>query len=333
MIIGIPKERKLRDGRIALTPAGVLALTKQGISIRIEAGAGKGSGFSDQDYEAVGAQRVTAAKDLYSQSECIVKVNEPQAEDLEWLKKEHLLFSYLHLVANPDLKVALSTIGCRVLAYELLTDHFELPLLSPMSAMAGRIAVECGNHLWLAQKTEPIKQVVVVGAGVAGWHAVQAAFQMGADITVFDKKSVALTKFGQFGERVTALVADSEAIAESLQKADLVVGSVLEKGQKAEQVASEEAVAAMSEGTVIVDLSIDQGGCFETSKPTSLTQPTYQCHGVTHMCVPNLAGMVPMAASQLLSKSLVPYLVQLDQVLQSSEELKDVAVFKSALPV
>ena len=339
MIIGIPKERKPNEARVVLTPTGVHEMTKNHIPVLVEAGAGEGSGFTNADFERAGAEIIAEIGVLYEQSDIILKLNSPDQEELTHLKKNHILCGYLHLEIETELADQLLKIGCTAIAFEALKNQGTYPLLAPLSAIAGRAAVQTGSHLLQSDqlRTEQLstdtkgtglEHMVVIGAGVAGWNAVETAINAGAQVTVFDNNSVMLAKYEQFGPEVTALFADSKVISKALQSANLAIGCILSKGQKSEIMVTEAMVKSMQPGSVIVDLSIDQGGCFETSRATNLDSPTYQCHGVTHMCIKNLSSIVPVTASQVLSGVLVPYLINMTRI-----DLAKDNVFRTAMVI
>ncbi len=322
MKVGVPLEIKPLEGRVGLIPAAAGELVSHGHEVFIQSGAGKLSGYQDSDYERVGVSVVENAQTLYAEAELIVKVKEPIEGDLQWLRKEHLLFCYLHLAPNPELTKALLGIGLTAVAFETVTDGQRLPLLAPMSQIAGRVAVDAGSH-YLHQSmggkgvllggvpgTDRGK-VVVLGAGVAGSFATAAATEMGAEVVVFDKAQAAIDRVRQLGANVTALYAYRDRIAQELRNADLVIGAVLIPGARAPRVINRDMISEMEPGSVLVDISIDQGGCIETMRPTDYTNPTYVEAGLVHMAVTNLPGAVPRSASQALSGAILPYALEL----------------------
>lgn len=322
MRIGIPTETKTLEGRVALVPAAAGDLVKRGHEVFIQSGAGSLSGFSDQSYTQVGVKVTPDAASLYEAGELIVKVKEPVAGDLEHLKKHHLLFCYLHLAAEPELTRRLLEIGLTGVAFESVDEHGTLPLLAPMSIIAGRIATQVGTTLLHRPQGGKGKllgglpstergKVVVLGAGVAGGAAASLAAQAGANVVVFDKRQDRMADMMKLGHNVTALYAYEAAVAEEVASADLVVGAVLIPSAKAPRVVTESMVQSMEKGSVLVDISIDQGGCFETSKPTTWAEPTYDVHGVTHFAVTNMPGAVQQTSSQAICAAILPYVQRL----------------------
>ena len=322
MRVGIPKEIKPREGRVGLVPHAVADLVHHGHEVYVQASAGALSGFSDADYRQAGAMICDDAESLYQQGELIIKVKEPVEGDLRLLRRDHLLFCYLHLAPNRQLTEALLKIGLTAVAFETVEENGHLPLLKPMSQIAGRVAIDAGSH-YLHQSmggrgvllggvagTER-GHVVVIGAGVAGGSAARAAADMGALVTVFDQRQDALDRASAMGPNVTGQYAYRESIAAALKTADLVVGAVLITGAKAPRVVTRDMVRAMPEKSLIVDISIDQGGCVETMKPTNYDAPVYEEEGVLHMGVTNMPGAVPRTASQALSGAVLPYALQL----------------------
>ena len=323
MRIGVPSETKTLEGRVALVPAACADLVRRGHEVHVQAGAGLKSGFRDEDYRRVGVTVVASAKKLYEVGELIVKVKEPIAGDLKLLREDHLLFCYLHLAAEPKLTQRLLEIGLTGVAFESVQEaDGSLPLLAPMSIIAGRIATQIGTHL-LHQpaggkgkllgglpSTERGK-VVVLGAGAAGGNSAALAAAMGANVVVFDKRPDRLAQMMALGSNVTALYPYEEYVAREVRNADLVIGAVLIPSAKAPHVVTRAMVKSMEPGSVLVDISIDQGGCFETSKPTTYAHPTYLVDGVTHFCVTNMPGAVPQTSSQAICAAILPYVQRL----------------------
>ena len=316
-----------------MVPAACAELVNAGHSVLVETSAGVASGYSDADYQHSGAMIAPSAQAVYAGAELIVKVKEPQPEECELLTGNHLLFSYLHLAANPVLTNRLRAIGLTAIAFETVqTDTGQLPLLAPMSDIAGRLAVQLGTHcLHQPQGGKGVLlggvsgadrgHVVIIGAGVAGGSAALLAAAAGAQVTVFDRKRDRLEAMRALGANVNAFYAFNESIDAALLQADLVIGAVLIPGAKAPHVVSAEQVSRMAAGSVIVDISVDQGGCIETTRPTDYNQPTYQVDGVVHMAVTNLPGAVPRSASQALSAAVLPYLQGAGH-LEASPELR-----------
>lgn len=322
MRIGVPSETKILEGRIALIPQAAADLVAGGHEVFVQSGAGLESGFSDQDYVDHGGTIAGDAAALYEAAELVVKVKEPIAGDLQYLRKEHLLFCYLHLAAEPDLTRALLDIGLTGVAFESVEVGGSLPLLTPMSVIAGRIATQVGTTLLhrpqggkgkllggLAATTRG--KVVVLGAGAAGGAAASLAAASGARVVVFDKKPERLQAMHDLAPNVSALYSYDAAVATELRDADLVVGAVLVHSARAPHVVTEAMVQEMEPGSVMLDISIDQGGCFETSRPTSWQDPTFSVHGVTHFCVTNMPGSVPQTGSSAISAAILPYLQRL----------------------
>ncbi len=323
MRIGIPREKKPLEGRVGLIPAACSELVSAGHQLVVEAGAGRQSGYADEGYRSVGAQIARDAAEVYKLAELIVKVKEPVDEDLCHLRSDHTLFSYLHLAANEVLTSRLCQIGLTAVAFETVQrPSGDLPLLAPMSDIAGRLSVQLGTHL--LHQPQGGKglllgglpgaergRVSVIGAGTAGGNAVRLAAALGAEVTVFDRDLGKLEVMRGLGDNVTALYPYPESIEQAVAQADLVVGAVLIPGARAPRVVSADHVKSMQPGSVVVDISVDQGGCIETTRPTDYRAPTYQIDGVVHLAVTNMPGAVPRSASQALSAALTPYLLAL----------------------
>lgn len=319
MRIGVPKEVKPWEARVALVPAAVAALVAEGHDVWLETGAGVGAGYPDSEYRAGGAQIATSAAALYGAAELIVKVKEPVAGECALLTSHHLLFSYLHLAANAGLAANLQRSRVTAIAFETVaTADGRLPLLAPMSGIAGRLAVQIGTHLLhtplggrgillggLAGTDRG--HVVVIGAGEAGGNAVQLAAALGARVTVFDRLRDRQAQMMAVGANVTALPPYADTIAAAVAEADLVVGAVLIVGARAPRIVTRSMVQSMRTGAVIIDIAIDQGGCVETIHATDYGAPTYIDEGVVHFAVTNMPGAVPRTASQALSAVLLPY--------------------------
>ncbi|MCP1375039.1 alanine dehydrogenase [Dyella lutea] len=340
MRIGIPSETKTLEGRVALVPAAAADLVRRGHEVFIQAGAGEKSGFADEAYTREGVTVVPDAAAVYEKGELIVKVKEPIAGDLALLKKHHLLFCYLHLAAEPELTKSLLDIGLTGVAFESVEENGGLPLLLPMSVIAGRIATQIGTTLLHRPQggkgkllggmaTTSRGKVVVLGGGAAGKAAASLAAAAGARVVVFDKRQDRLAEMMDLGANVTALYAYESSVAEEVRDADLVVGAVLIPSAKAPRVVTEDMVKTMEKGSVLVDISIDQGGCFETSRPTTWKEPTYDVHGVTHFCVTNMPGAVPQTSSLAISAAILPYV----QRLAGGNEWRDFAPLKAGINV
>ena len=322
MRVGSPAEVKADEGRVALTPAGADELARRGHEVRVERGAGERSGFADEAYARVGA-RLVDAEEAWA-ADLVVKVKEPQADELPLLRADQVLFTYLHLAAAPAVADALRRAGTTAIAYETVVDTAgRLPLLAPMSEIAGRLAVQAGaRHLEAPSGGRGVLlggvagvapgSVVVIGAGIVGVNAVLVAAGMQAHVAVLDTdlerlRALELT----LGGRVTLLHSTRLAIAELLPQADLVVGAVLVPGARAPRLVTREMLALMRPGSVIVDVAVDQGGCVETSRPTTHSEPTYVVEGVVHYCVSNMPGAVPVTATRALANATLPYVVAL----------------------
>lgn len=322
MRIGIPCEVKTLEGRVGLVPAAVAELVRQGHSLLVEQGAGLASGYPDEEYRAAGASLVPTASELYGGTQLIIKVKEPQPQELPLLRADHLLFCFLHLAAAPELLAALLEIGLTGVAFETVTEGRSLPLLAPMSDIAGRIAAQNGAQLLqrpaggkgLLLGGLPAAErghVVVLGGGVVGGSATAMAAGMGAQVTVFDHNRDKLAALRALGANVTGLYPYAEAIDRAVREADLLIGAVLIPGARAPHLVSAAQVAQMQPGSVIIDVAVDQGGCIETTRPTTWAEPTYEYAGVLHFGVTNMPGAVPRSASQALSAALLPYAVKL----------------------
>ena len=322
MKIGIPREIKVLEGRIALTPAATRELVKQGHHVFIKKNAGLLSGYSDKEYSDAGATLLNTAKDVYDNAELIVKVKEPQKSELKYLRKDHILFSFLHLAVAPDLTKDLLDIGLTAVAFETVTNNKQLPLLAPMSDIAGRIAVQVGTHLLHQPQggrgillggvagTER-GRVVILGGGIAGSGATQIASALGANVLVFDPNRDKQVKLEAMGQNVTAKQPLEKDIEQAVKDADLLIGAVLIPGAKTPHLVSAELVKSMKAGSVIIDISVDQGGCIETTRPTTYEAPTFVWEDVIHFGVTNMPGAVPRTSTQALSAVLLPYVLQL----------------------
>ncbi|QIK81709.1 alanine dehydrogenase [Lysobacter sp. HDW10] len=323
MRIGVPKETKTLEGRVALVPAAAGDLVKRGHEVWVEKDAGIKSGFKDADYEKLGVKIAADAEALYAKGEMIVKVKEPIAGDLKHLRKDHLLFCYLHLAAEPELTRQLLDIGLTGVAFETVElPNGDLPLLAPMSVIAGKIGVQVGTHLLhqpMGGKGKLLGglastergNVVVFGAGKAGGAAAALAAAGGANVTVFEMRTDRMEEMMRLGNNVTALYPYHDVVAQAVAKADLVVGAVLVTGAKAPHVMTRDMLKDMQDGSVVVDIAIDQGGCFETSRPTTWKDPTYVEEGVTHFCVTNMPGAVPQTSSQAICAAILPWVNKL----------------------
>jgi alanine dehydrogenase len=324
MQIGIPKEIKPGENRVALTPAGVSELVMRGHQLRVMSGAGAAAGFSDAQYQTAGAQIVGTLEEVYAGARLIVKVKEPQPEEYPLLRPTHILFTYLHLAASRPLTDALLASGASCLAYETLSDaQGRLPLLAPMSEIAGRVAVQAGaHHLEMAQGGKGLllggipgvapAKVLILGGGVVGANAAAMAVGLGAEVRIMDKSIARLRQLDDLWRgRVVCEYATQTRIDECALSADLVIGSVLNAGASAPRLLTRAQIARMEPGSVLVDVAIDQGGCFETSRPTTHQQPTYVEAGVIHYCVANIPSAVGRTATLGLTNATLSYILRL----------------------
>ncbi|MEW8471039.1 MAG: alanine dehydrogenase [Candidatus Thiodiazotropha sp.] len=322
MKIGVPREIKPLEGRVGLVPAACGELVKAGHRVILEQGAGEASGYPDKRYLDAGVETVADAQALYDQAELVVKVKEPYGSEPEMLREGQLLFCFLHLAADEDLTRRLLASRVTGIAFETVADRGGLPILAPMSDIAGRIAVQNGATLLHHQQggrglllgglpAAERGHVVILGAGEAGGNAAQLAAAMGARVTVFDRLREKMGSMRELGANVTALYPYQDAVSEAVADADLLIGAVLIPGAKAPKLVSGRQVSSMRSGSVVVDISVDQGGCIETTRPTNYREPTYRVDGVTHFCVTNMPGAVPRSASQALSAAMMPYLRRL----------------------
>ncbi len=322
MRIGIPKEIKIREGRVALIPSAAGELVRRGHEVFLQAGAGAASGYADTDYAALGVRIVPDAASVYEHAQMLLKVKEPVAPEYDLLRRDHILFSYLHLAAVPQLARVLTQKGLTAVAFETVEAGGKLPLLAPMSDIAGRLSVQIGATLLHSYRGgrgillgglpgAERGHVVVLGAGEAGGNAVATAAALGARVTVFARSRDSLERMQQRGPNVTALPSHADLVEQAVKDADLLVGAVLIPGARAPRLVTRELVSKMKSGSVIVDISVDQGGCIETTRPTDYDNPTYVVDGVVHFAVTNMPGAVPRTASQALSTSLLPYVLRL----------------------
>ena len=327
MRIGIPKEILANENRVSVTPAWTRALSELGHEILVETGAGIGSSFYDVNYQNNGAKILPNAKEVFAQSEIIVKVKQPLEEEIGLLKKDQILFTYLHLAADEALVKGLEKTGAHCIAYETIEDrNGHLPLLKPMSEVAGRMSVQIGARflergvtghpgrgiLLSGASGVPQATVTVLGAGIVGSAAIKIAVGMGAYVHVFDRNTDSLSRIDDlFGSRVTTIYSTSAAIEESVTRSDLVIGAALIAGKKAPMLVTEEMVKKMRYGSVIVDVAVDQGGCVETSEVTSHQSPILVKHDVLHYGVANMPGSVPNTSTNALCNATMPYLIRL----------------------
>ncbi len=320
MKIGVPKEIKVLEYRVGMVPAGVRELVHDGHEVVVETEAGLGIGMTDADYEAAGATVLGSAQEVFDAADLVVKVKEPQLDECAMLRDDQVLFTYLHLAADPEQTKALVDSGTTAIAYETVTaDDGSLPLLTPMSEVAGRLSIQAGA--FALQKANGGRgvllggvpgvapgKVVVIGGGVAGTHAAEMAVGLGAEVAILDRSVPRLRQINDiYGGRVRSVYSTKQAIDDLVTEADLVVGAVLIAGAAAPKLVSADNVKAMRRGAVMVDISIDQGGCFETSRPTTHAEPTYVVDDVVHYCVTNMPGAVPRTSTFALTNVTLPF--------------------------
>jgi alanine dehydrogenase len=324
MRVGVPTETKADEYRVAITPAGVRELIERGHEVLIQRGAGEGSSVADADFDAQGARIAADAAAVFGEAEMILKVKEPQPPEVELLRPGQLLFTYMHLAPAPELTKGICASGAIAIAYETVEDsHGRLPLLAPMSEVAGKIATQAGAFMLekpmggrgillggvpgVAAAT-----VMVIGGGVVGMNAAFIAIGMEADVFVFEKSIDRLRELDiAFGGRCSTVFSTTLAIEEMLPRVDLVIGAVLVHGARAPFVVRREQLKVMKKGAVLVDVAIDQGGCFETSRPTTHHEPTFEVEGIIHYCVANMPGAVPITSTDALTNATLPYVVAL----------------------
>ncbi|KXG08578.1 alanine dehydrogenase [Anoxybacillus rupiensis] len=324
MIIGVPKEIKNNENRVAITPAGVMSFVQAGHTVIIEKDAGIGSGFTNEDYASAGAQIIDSAKDVWAQADMVMKVKEPLASEYDYFRPGLILFTYLHLAAEPELARALKEKGVIAIAYETVQVGRTLPLLTPMSEVAGRMSAQIGAQF--LEKPKGGKgillggvpgvsrgKVTIIGGGVVGTNAAKVAIGLGADVTIIDLSADRLRELDDiFGNQITTLMSNPMNIAQAVAQSDLVIGAVLIPGAKAPKLVTEEMVKNMKPGSVIVDVAIDQGGIVETSDHvTTHDNPTYEKHGVVHYAVANMPGAVPRTSTIALTNVTIPYALQI----------------------
>jgi alanine dehydrogenase len=324
MKVGVPTETKVDEYRVALTPAGARELSEHGHEVLVQAAAGEGSAILDADYEAQGARIVPDAGAVFSEADMVLKVKEPQPPEVALLRPGQTLFTYLHLAPAPELTQGLCDSGATCIAYETVEDaRGRLPLLAPMSEVAGKIATQAGAFML----EKPLggrgvllggvpgvaaANVVVIGGGVVGMNAAFIAMGMEADVFVLDRSVDRLRELDlAFQGRASTVYSSTLAVEELLPRADLVIGAVLVHGARAPYVISREQLKLMKRNAVLVDVSIDQGGCFETSRPTTHSDPTYEVDGITHYCVTNMPGAVPITSTYALTNATLPYVLSL----------------------
>jgi len=324
MLIGVPKEIKNFESRVGMTPANVRELTARGHKVLVETKAGVGIGSDDAAYRKAGAKIAATAADVFARADMIVKVKEPQPNECKMLREGQILFTYLHLAPDPKQATALQKSGCIAIAYETVTDaHGGLPLLAPMSEVAGRMAVQaaahclenvaggCGKLLGGVPGVRPAK-VVVIGGGVVGTNAARMAMGVQADVTILDRSIERLRELDAlYGDRLRTVYSNKETLEEHVLDADVVIGAVLVPGAAAPKLVTKAMLKKMKPGSVLVDVAIDQGGCFETSKATTHAKPTYIVDGIVHYCVANMPGAVAHTSAYALNNATLPYILQL----------------------
>ena len=324
MKIGVPKEIKIQEYRVGLTPAGARELIRHGHEVMVEHDAGLGIGYGDDAYRAAGATIAGTAAPVFETSDAIVKVKEPQPPEIAQLRRGQILFTYLHLAADKAQTEGLLRSGAICIAYETVTDRFgALPLLAPMSEVAGRMSIQVGAHCLEREQGGsgillggvpgvPPAKVVILGGGVSGTNAARMAAGLEASVIIVDRSIARLKELDlQFGARATTLFATEDAIERAVVAADLVIGAVLVPGAAAPKLVTRDMVRRMRPGSVLVDIAIDQGGCFETSRPTTHADPTYVEEGVVHYCVTNMPGAVPRTSTYALTNATLPFVMAL----------------------
>lgn len=324
MIIGVLKEIKNNENRVALTPAGAAALTAKGHTVLVETAAGMGSGFTDSEYLKAGAQILGTAAEVWGQAELALKVKEPLASEYQYFRQDLTLFTYLHLAAEPELTRALVDSKITAIAYETVEKNRTLPLLTPMSEVAGRMASQIGAQFLekphggkgiLLAGVPGVRRakVTVIGGGVVGTNAAKLAVGLGADVTIIDVSPERLRQLDDiFGNSINTLISNPYTIAEAVAESDLVIGAVLIPGAKAPKLVTKEMVEQMTPGSVIVDVAIDQGGIFETvDRISTHDAPTYEKYGVVHYAVANMPGAVPRTSTLALTNATLPYVLEL----------------------
>lgn len=336
MRVGVPREIKTLEYRVGMVPAGVSELVHDGHEVIVETNAGAGIGLTDADYEKAGAKVVASAEEVFERAELIVKVKEPQLNECAMLGPDHVLFTYLHLAADPAQAEALVKSGTTAIAYETVTaDDGSLPLLTPMSEVAGRLSIQAGAYA--LQKANGGRgvllggvpgvaagHVVIIGGGIAGTNAAEMAMGLGAQVTILDRSIPRLREIDDiYGGRLRTQYSTKHVIETLVMEADLVIGAVLIAGAAAPKLVTAEDVKHMKAGTVLVDISIDQGGCFETSRPTTHAEPTYVVDDVVHYCVTNMPGAVPRTSTFALTNVTLPYVKDLANLGWAAALLRD----------
>ncbi len=324
MLVGIPKEIKVHEYRVGVPPAGVRELVDNGHQVIVQKDAAEEIGMHNEDYERAGAEIVDTPEEIFERAEMVVKVKEPQANECAMLREGQVLFTYLHLAPDPDQTNALVKSGCIAIAYETVTDaQGGLPLLAPMSEVAGRMSIQAGAHCLEKEQggrgvllggvpgVEPAN-VVIIGGGVVGSHAARMAVGMGAQVSIFDRSIPRLRQLEElFGASAHTIYSTREALENAVYNADLVIGAVLVAGAAAPKLVRRDMLTNMRRNAVVVDVAIDQGGCFETSKPTTHADPTYKVDNIMHYCVANMPGAVARTSTLALSNATLPFVIAL----------------------
>ena len=342
MIVGLPKEIKNNEHRVGLTPDSVAEITKNGHEVVVQRDCGLEIGFTNEKYEEAGAKILDNASSVYEKSELIIKVKEPMESEVQYLNSDITLFTYLHLAGNPDLAKKLIDSGVRGIAYETVTSPDNTyPLLAPMSAIAGQIAFNVGNYFLLKQNAGKgvligtldgvdLGLVTIIGCGVAGEESLKKAIRNGVEVNLVDlsKERLADLKSKYGDNKINYIVSSPDSIAESIRNSDLILGSVYSLGKNAPKVITDRMLDLVNPGSVMVDISIDQGGCFESSKPTTHDDPTFIHKGIVHYCVTNMPGAVPLTASNALNRATMSYIHELtnkgiDVALNENKYLRD----------
>ena len=325
MLIGVPKEIKVQEHRVGLVPASVKEFIARGHKVIVETGCGAGINFSDDDYRQAGAEVAKTAQEVFDTADMVIKVKEPQPQECKMLREDQILFTYLHLAADVEQTRGLVESKCIAIAYETVTgpNGKGLPLLAPMSEIAGRLSVQVGGsylqkHLGgigrLIGGSPGVEaaKVVVIGGGVSGFHAAKMAVGMEADVTILEKGHDRIRELDDyFGTKARVVQSSQDAIERYVTDADLVIGAVLIPGASAPKLVTKDMLKSMRSGSVVVDIAIDQGGCFETSKATTHNDPVYTVEDVIHYCVANMPGAVPLTSAQALNNAVLPYALQL----------------------
>ncbi len=341
MIIGVPKEIKDNEFRVAIVPSGVRALKDAGHTVLVESNAGAGSSITDADYSRAGAEIVASHAEAFERADLVFKVKEPRPEEYRYFRKGLIIFTFFHLASDPELARELIKKGVTAVAYETLElPDGSLPVLTPMSEVAGRLSVQAGAHyLMKAYGGEGVLlggvpgvergNVIIIGAGTVGTNAARSALGLGADVTVLDTRVERFRTLDEvYGGRINTLISNAHNIEESLEKCDLLIGAVHIPGARTPRVVTREMLKLMKKGSVIVDVSIDQGGCIESSRPTTHSEPVYEVEGIVHYCVANMPGAVPRTSTFALTNATLPYVLKLSGGLKAAVE-KDPALMNA----